>query len=168
MILFSGGGYAFRYLEHTTRHQTIHRSLRRNFVEGLIQSFLASVLTEVKHPTPDARPNDRSPLVDEAKKLVLVEISKPDMTVASVAKRLRCSPDHLTRCFRSELGVTLNVWITQTRVQRACDFLAKPLHSIAEVAWACGFTTPSYFIRVFRAYTGVTPRSWRCRAESVI
>ena len=168
VICFSGGVYAFRCLEQVAKHLTIHRVLRRNFVEGLIQAFLAAVLTEIKNPTPAERQNERSPLVSEAEKLVLVEISKPDMTVASVAKRLRCSPDHLTRCFRAEIGVTLNIWITQARVQLACELLAQPRHSIAEVGWTCGFSSPSYFIRVFRAHTGVTPRAWRCRAGSAV
>jgi AraC-like DNA-binding protein len=33
--------------------------------------------------------------------------------------------------------------------------------NISEVAWSCGFVTPSYFIRVFRKHKGMTPLAWR-------
>jgi AraC-like DNA-binding protein len=57
--------------------------------------------------------------------------------------------------------MTMNVWITRERIQLASELLARPGHNIAEIGWTCGFTSPSYFIRVFRAHTGMTPRIWR-------
>jgi len=55
----------------------------------------------------------------------------------------------------------MNVWITRERIQLATELLARPGHNISEIGWACGFTSPSYFIRVFRAHTGLTPKVWR-------
>jgi len=157
---FGDSGYAFRFLDHAVRHPSIHHGLRKRFVEGLLDAFLAAVLTDVMRPGA-ARSHGSSPLVAEAEKLVRVEISKPGMTVASIAARLGCSPDHLTRRFRAERGMTLNVWIVQERIQLACELLALPDHNVTEIGWTCGFSSASYFIRAFRTHTGLTPRAWR-------
>ncbi|MGA7882731.1 MAG: helix-turn-helix transcriptional regulator [Terrimicrobiaceae bacterium] len=50
---------------------------------------------------------------------------------------------------------------TRERMQLAKDLLNDPQRNIAEIGWACGFNAPSYFIRVFRQQTGVTPRTYR-------
>lgn len=160
MTRFCGGGYAFRFLDYAARHLSIHQTLRKRYVEGAIEAFLAAILTEVMRPG-GVHPHDGSPLVAEAEKIVRLRISESEMTVTSIADRLNCSRDYLTRLFRAERGMTLNVWIARERVQLACDLLAMPGHNIAEVGWSCGFASPSYFIRVFRAHTGFTPRAWR-------
>lgn len=162
---FFESGYAFRFLEQAGRHLEIHHGLRKGFMEGLVLAFASAVLTDVMQPRA-ARAHGVSPLVAEAEKFVRVEISKPDMTVASIAARLGCSPDHLTRQFRAERGMTLNVWITRERIQLARELLTLPDHNIAQIGWTCGFTSASYFIRVFRAQTGVTPRVWRQRVAA--
>lgn len=164
MTRFLSAGHAFRCLEQVSLHHTIHRSMQRDYVSGLVDAFLVSVLTEISRPG-SARIPDCSLLVTEAEKLVRVELAKPEMSVGSIATRLGCSPDHLTRRFRAERGMTLNIWITRERIQLACDLLSRPDYNIAEVGWACGFTSASYFIRVFKAHTGVTPRDWRTRPE---
>jgi len=162
---FSESGYAFQFLDQAGRCLAIQHGLRKGFVEGLVGAFAAAVLTDVMQPRV-ARVPGVSLLVAEAEKLVRVEISKPDMTVASIAARMGCSPDHLTRQFRAERGMTLNVWITKERIALACELLALPDHNIAQIGWTCGFTSASYFIRVFRAQTGVTPRAWRQRGAA--
>ncbi len=155
--------HAFRCLEEVSGDRAIERPLRRQFVQGLISAFLCSILTGIRRPA-KAQSAGCSLLVAETEKLVRVEISRPDLAVASLAARLGCTPDHLTRRFRAERGSTLNAWITRERIALARDLLAKPDHNIAEVGWICGFATPSYFIRVFRSNTGMTPRAWRLLA----
>jgi len=157
---FAGGGTAFEFLEHAARVQTVHRTLRPLFIEGLTGAFLASILTEIRNPRPRTTVKD-SPLVLEAVRTVRVNISDPGLSVQSVATRLGCSPDHLTRLFRIEHGMSLGVWIARERVQLARDLLVHPGHNIAEIGRACGFSSSTYFIRVFKAHTGTTPKIWR-------
>jgi len=163
---------AFQCLETACESPAIQRSLRGAFVAGCVQSFLASVISALRKPAEADTPKG-SPLIAEAEKLVRVDISQPELSVASIASRLGCSPDHLTRRFRDGRGMALAAWITRERVDLACEILARPGHNISEVAWSCGFTTPSYFIKVFRKHKGMTPAAWRrlhsplivCRGE---
>ena len=161
---FARGGMAFQCLELASRAQTLHRTLRGEYVKGLTTAFLAAILSEIRNPS-SGTDRTATPLVVEAERIVRVEISRTDLSVQSVATRIGCSPDHLTRLFRSEHGMSLGVWIAKERMQLACDLLAHPEHNIAEVGWTCGFASPSYFIRVFKAYTGRTPKAWRIQAS---
>ena len=160
---FARGGMAFQCLDQAAGAHAIRRSLRRRYIDGLTTAFLAAILSEILNPSPRTG-RKGSPLVIEAERIVRVEISRLDLSVQDVADRIGCSPDHLTRLFRSEHGMSLGVWIARERVQLARDLLVHPNHNITEVAWTCGFASPSYFIRVFKAYTGTTPKAWRIQS----
>lgn len=157
---FAGGGAAFHCLDQASQAGPLHRSLRHDFVRGITAAFLASILSEFRRPEPPADIRG-SPLVREAERMVRVEISHTELSVKKVSDRVGCSPDHLTRLFQAEHGMSLGVWIAKERIQLACELLLRPDHNIAEVGWTCGFASPSYFIRVFKAHTGVTPKAWR-------
>lgn len=161
---FARGGMAFQCLELVSRAQTLHRSLRAEYINGLTTAFLSAIISEIRNPS-SGEARTASPMVVEAERIVRVEISRLDLSVQSVAARIGCSPDHLTRLFRAEHGMSLGVWITKERMQLACDLLAHPEHNIAEVGWTCGYASPSYFIRVFKAYTGSTPKAWRAQSS---
>jgi len=156
---------AFRYLEEVSNQHRLPKNFQRGFSTGLVTAFLASVLTGLNT---DAAQQESSatPLVAEVERIIRVEISRQDMTVGTLAARLGCSPDHLTRSFRAEKGMALNSWITRERIALASSLLERAEHNVAEVGWACGYTSPSYFISVFRKHTRMTPLQWRHAGDS--
>ncbi|WP_236028201.1 helix-turn-helix transcriptional regulator [Bifidobacterium pongonis] len=65
-------------------------------------------------------------------------------------------------CERREyVNRTPNEYLTDYRIEQAMHMLSGTASTVAEVARACGFTSASYFIRVFRKRTGSTPQQWR-------
>ena len=165
-VRFSGGGYAFQFLELAALACRMNRSLRGDYTHGVVTAFLSVILSEMKHPSRAER-ETRPTLVREAEKIVHVDISKADLSVEGIASRLAISPDHLTRLFQKARGMSLGAWISLERIQLARELLARPEHNISEVAWACGFASASYFIRVFRSHCGTTPREWRIREAEI-
>jgi len=159
-----GGSVFFRSLEQTASQGTLPTSARHEYARGLVDSFLTAMLAMLQNPQVDGVTTSPH-LVSEAEKLVRLSVSKPELSVASMAKTLGCSPDHLTRVFRAARGMTPSVWIARERIRLACELLEGLPHNVSEIGWTCGFRTPSYFVRVFRAYTGVTPRAWREHPE---
>jgi AraC-like DNA-binding protein len=153
---------AFRFLEEASNQHRLPKSLQRGFSTGLVMAFLVSVLSGLNTDTAQQE-STSTPLVAEVEKIIRVEISRPDLSVATLAARVGCSADHLTRRFRAERGVALNAWITRERIDLACNLLERPEHNVAEVGWACGFSSPSYFISVFSRHKKATPLAWRRR-----
>ncbi len=70
-------------------------------------------------------------------------------------------PVTLARAFRSTLQQTASEYINRLRVRRACDYLLGSAHPLATVAGECGFIDQSYFTKVFRGVTGMTPVAFR-------
>ena len=58
--------------------------------------------------------------------------------------------------------LTINgVGIVGKALRRADRLLATTEKTVAEIAYEVGFSSPSYFRRVFRKYTGMTPSAYR-------
>ncbi len=67
------------------------------------------------------------------------------------------SPFHLVRVFKKETGLPPHTYLTHVRVQRAREMLKDNPLSIADVAYATGFTDQSHLTRWFKRMVGVTP-----------
>ncbi len=153
------GREAFRYLDDVAEAGKVAAEHRQRFVTGLVDVFLVTLLGELHRPTVVS--DARSPYVREAEKLARTMLAEPELSVERLAASVGCATDTLSRQFHKERGVTLTTWIARERVALAKELLADARYNVAEVGWACGFSAASYFIRVFRAHTGMTPRAWR-------
>ncbi len=88
---------------------------------------------------------------------VLVERDLTDaLSLDELGRRVGSSARTLSRLLRSEVGMTFPQWRTQVRLRRAALLLAEG-HTVTQVAAACGWSSPSAFIAVFRSSFGRTP-----------
>lgn len=85
------------------------------------------------------------------------------LSLAEAAKALGVSSGHLSRTFRRVTGMTFRAYVTSRRVELARRLLLEPLNSVGSVAERCGFSTPSYFARVFRKVVGCAPTDYANR-----
>lgn len=166
LINYSGkrGQTAFSFLEEAATASGIKPSLRRLYVTSLVEAFLVALLSDIAEGCTPPQSEVSSPLVSTARKLALAQLPDPQLSVAGIARQVSCHPDHLSRIFQKSAGVTLGEWILTERIQAAKSLLTQNHHNISEVCWACGFSSPSYFIRAFRKRTGSTPGKFRAQA----
>ena len=87
------------------------------------------------------------------------------ITLEDVADAADISTRECSRCFRRCLNVSPIVYLTQTRVDMAARQLLNSAKSIIEISEDCGFSSPSYFGKVFREIIGCTPTEYRARRE---
>ena len=78
-----------------------------------------------------------------------------------IARYLGVNESHLTHCFDREVGVPPMVYLNRYRIRQAKSLLETTTQSITEVAMAAGFSSPSYFARVFQREVGVSPRAYQ-------
>lgn len=83
------------------------------------------------------------------------------ISLDKLADELHISKYHLLRSFSRTAGMTPNDYLTKIRLGRAIELLRRPDLSVSQIAEAVGFSSSSYFIRVFRSKTGQTPGSFR-------
>src|SRR5215510_8096694 len=82
-----------------------------------------------------------------------------DLTTLSSVAGL--SMHHFAREFKQSAGVTPHHYLTQKRVERAQEMLARTDLSLSEIAYATGFSDQSHLTRHFRHRLGTTPREFR-------
>jgi AraC-like DNA-binding protein len=153
------GRDAFRYLDEAEQAWASERGPAGEVAVDLVRVFLRVIAEELKRAGPMVR--RYSAMVEAARAVVRSHLADPRLSVDWLAQVAGCSPDHLTRRFRAETGSSVMAWVTHERLALARRLLAEGRYQVAEVAWACGFTQPSYFIRVFRTRTGMTPLAWK-------
>ncbi|MBT1160777.1 AraC family transcriptional regulator [Bifidobacterium sp. SO1] len=86
------------------------------------------------------------------------------LSLSDIAAAGRVSRSQCCLLFKRYVGHTPNEYLTERRVEEAKRLLAGTDGSVTEIAKACGFSSPSYFISVFRRRLGATPKEYRMRA----
>ena len=87
-------------------------------------------------------------------------LQKP-LTVALLARELGLSESYVSIVFKRETGVAVSEYIRRKRVDTARILLQYTEFSCLEIAEYLCFSSDSHFSRVFREYTGQTPRTYR-------
>jgi AraC-like DNA-binding protein len=86
-----------------------------------------------------------------------------NLSLAELAPRMHCSPRHLSRLFRQEVGATFRDKQTGMRLAKACQLLASSNAKVIDVALASGYQSNSLFSLMFKKHFGVSPGKWRQR-----
>lgn len=83
------------------------------------------------------------------------------ISVSGIAKAASISEREAFRTFRQVLDTTPTLYLTRHRINASLRMLRESDLPITEIATACGFCNPSYFCKVFRGLTGLSPREFR-------
>ena len=71
---------------------------------------------------------------------------------------------HFSRLFKKNLGVSVTDYINTIKVRAACRLLTNSDVSLTEAATLSGFNSLSYFSKVFKSETGISPSAYKKRA----
>ena len=82
-------------------------------------------------------------------------------SLQEVAEKMHVSPQHLSRVFRRETGITFMEHITRLRIRRASELLAQKEIRIYEIAEQIGYSNQHYFSSAFKKVLGVSPMEYR-------
>lgn len=72
-----------------------------------------------------------------------------DITVQQIAKEVHLNENYLIKLFKKNLGITPNQYLLETKLIHARNLILQTNQYIKEIAFACGFNTPSYFAKRF-------------------
>ncbi|MNH93231.1 putative response regulatory protein [compost metagenome] len=84
-----------------------------------------------------------------------------NLTVADIGKEVYLTPTYVSLLYKQETGRTINDYVTQVRIKRAKELLHDPQNKFYDVCYAVGYADPSYFTKLFKKMTGVTPSAYR-------
>lgn len=102
-----------------------------------------------------------TPSLARAKNYVEQYYYDAELSVAEIARNAGISQSLLFRLFREEEHVTPVDYLRRFRIRRAKQLLLQnPGARISDVAARCGFSDSSYFCKVFRDLTDMTPKEF--------
>lgn len=84
-----------------------------------------------------------------------------NLSVKTLAERMKLNPTYLSRLFRQEVGISLKQFVKEARVDIAENLLKYSELSYQVISTSLGFSSQSSFIAVFKIIKGVTPKVYR-------
>ena len=94
--------------------------------------------------------------LDKLDRLILTNLLQTDLDVNFIAQEMCVSYSTLHRRIKSLTGLSANEYVRKHRLDKAMQLL-RDGQNPTEVALQCGFNSPSYFTRCFKAEYGLLP-----------
>ncbi|MCE0494310.1 helix-turn-helix domain-containing protein [Vibrio salinus] len=82
------------------------------------------------------------------------------LSIKDFARDMNYSISYFSKRFRYQIGISFQNYIINKRIELAKKNLLKP-GKIAMIAYQCGYQDISYFSRIFKKRTGMTPQQYR-------
>ena len=134
-------------------------ALRDEYVEWLDRYF--NILMNV---IKDSRFNFRTNFVSSVK-AYMEENFNNEFSLEDIAKHIGFSVTYFSQLFKAHMGQPFVQYRNEFRVSKAKELLITSQESITNIAFDTGFSDSTYFIRVFKEITGMTPSEYKKRGE---
>ena len=85
---------------------------------------------------------------------------RKQITLSDMADALQVSPFYLSKLLNNSLHKTFTELVSERRVEASKELL-KSGKRIKEIAYEVGFQGQNYFTKIFKKYTGVTPKMYK-------
>ena len=85
-----------------------------------------------------------------------------DISLMQIGEEFHLTPEYLCSRFKNSTGETVGQYLKRVRIGRARILLMeRPDLNLSRIGELCGYHSPSYFGKVFREMTGLTPQNFR-------
>ena len=133
------------------------------YTNGILLLLLSKVGTFIENskelPERKSRQNSESH-VQQAISIV-EDFYGRDLTVQYIADKLNLNRSYLSEIFSKQMGVPLKKYILDFRITQSEEFLFTSDWSVDYISQICGFSSPSYFSKIFKEYHGISPTEYR-------
>lgn len=99
-------------------------------------------------------------LLDAIKEMVQAKYMDANLCTAQIAGVFKMAPAYVARIFKESLGISLQEYINEYRIERAAELLEKNSYSVAQVMKKVGIESDANFYRQFKKKYGTAPREY--------
>jgi len=138
----------------------IHKEeIAKSLLYALI-ALIASLYVESGVETELKINSRKEEIVDEFSR-VLMKYHRKERNASFYADKLCISTQYLSRTLKEVTGRSVNLWITEAVILEAKILLKSSVLTILQISEELNFPNPSFFIRYFKQYAGITPLKYR-------
>ncbi|WP_139991497.1 helix-turn-helix domain-containing protein [Paenibacillus paridis] len=143
---------------HDSFIQQLEELNRLDELRNLARDVLYTFAEKVKQ----AKNEQHSKKITACKEYIYKHIYE-DISHNDIANWVGLSPKYLSTLFRKEVGVSVNEYVQQTKIDEIKKLLAYSNTPISEIGSLLHFNDQSYLTKVFKKIVGVTPKQYRER-----
>lgn len=121
-------------------------------LQELLDTYIECMFTQI--------PNKHSDTVRKAMEYISKHFSEP-ITLEEVAQHVHLNPSYFSSSFKNAYGSSFKEYLNMVRVEESKRLLTNTDFPLISIAVSTGFEDQSYFSKVFKKYTGITPKQYR-------
>ena len=128
----------------------------------MVRAIINRIVADIIQNSPSIEVKNKKNF-DIVKKAItyLLEHYREQITLNDIAKMCYVTPEHFCRCFKLQTGFTFKEYIISLRLDYASRLVKYSEESITGICFECGFSSPSYFTKLFYKRFGKTPAQIR-------
>jgi len=123
-----------------------------------VYDLVTELLKDYRDLIRDGREKNYSLPVQRAIRLIEIHIYG-HCSLAIIAREIKLHPTYLSKLFKKEVGENITVFIRDRKMAEAKNLIANTGHSLSEIAEILGYSSLSYFSRVFHQAPRSSPRN---------
>lgn len=104
--------------------------------------------------------NKNSEIIKKAIQYISANFSTP-LTLETVAEYVHLNPAYFSTIFKQSTGSAFKEYLNMIRIEESKRLLSNTDYSLIDIAIAVGYDNQSYFSKVFKKHTGLTPKQFR-------
>lgn len=132
-----------------------------------ITAFLSNEAKEYVRTHPNPQPYINIPTLVNRAMIYIRDNFAHVKGVSEIADNLHINRDYLSRIFKKHTEMTIHDYLINVRLNESKIMLLRGA-GVTETAFACGFNSTSYFIRVFVKSMGKTPNEFKKSGKILI
>jgi YesN/AraC family two-component response regulator len=85
---------------------------------------------------------------------------RQNFTISELAERFDISNDYLRHVFKEEIGLSIQSYMTEVKIEQSKKLLTMGRYKVYEIAEMTGYSSSHYFSYVFKKATGMSPSEY--------
>jgi AraC family transcriptional regulator of arabinose operon len=160
-IFNSGGNPWFeRFLERMVEAKQLPRNS-----DVKLQSILYRFFAEMIASTPETKEiptptHSKEAYIRRAIEYLEIHFSQK-ISVLDIAQYVGLDRTYLSSLFKEKLGHSLQIYLLQFRMNRACELLKNMELTIGDISRSVGYTDPLLFSKMFKKINKLSPKAFR-------
>ncbi|MDF2941265.1 MAG: AraC family transcriptional regulator [Herbinix sp.] len=83
------------------------------------------------------------------------------ISIEAISQHVGLNRSYFTSIFKNSLNMTLQEYLIEFRIRKACELLPNPKLTIGNISRSVGYSDPLLFSKIFKRVKGMTPSEYR-------
>jgi YesN/AraC family two-component response regulator len=163
-VILISGYEDFRYAQQALAYQAkgyVLKPIDTDELLEIVDRILSQWPAELANsPDQDLPRTYRESIIDNAKQFIQNNLNRP-LALSDAASHVHLTPHYFGQLFKTECGILFNTYLTQVRMEKACELLQRTDMKIYQICELVGYIDSKYFAKVFQKTYGMTPNEYR-------